>query len=805
MIKNYILIAWRTLLKNKLFSAINILGLAVGLATCLLLTLFILDEKNVDQHHNDLDSIFRVSMDSDGVKVAPVSAPIANGLVSEIPEIIASARLLKFPNVNKYLLSNESKKSQFYESNGFYVDSTFFKIFTYDFVYGDPGTALNKPNSIVISEEIAQKLFGENDPIDQLIEVEIPYAKSTYTVGGVFNNKKNQSHIPANLFLSMRNSDVGGWVDQQSSWIGNNLFHTYIKLGDKEQIKRVNEKIPAFTERHIGSDLIALNIQRSYFLQPLKDIYLKSDFKWEIAQNGSMTSIYIFSAIAIFLLLIACINFMNLSTAQSEKRAKEVGMRKVLGAQKKSLILQFLSESFLLCFIALFIALLLILLFVPFFNNLTNKELEVFSEPSIVAWITGLALLTGLLSGLYPAFYLSSFRPIVVLKGILVNNVSAKIIRKSLVVFQFTISAVLILVSGIILQQMNFLSNQDLGFKKEQQLIIPFRNSSASEKFSSLKSELLNIPYVNFVSAGDSYPGKDGIISDNSFYAEGKTMDESVWTRYGIVHDDYIKTLGFELIAGRSFSSDSRNDSFSIIFNEKAISQLGYDTNSAIGRKVYSEFGDQRWSYEIIGVIKDFNFESLHQPINAYGLISSNQNQPNYLIANLSKGDYPKTIADIENSWANINPGSPFEYAFLDQDFERNYQSESQTSSVVYTFMFIAIFIACIGLFGLATFTTEQRRKEVGIRKVLGASVSSIVIMHLVDFLKLVIIALFIAFPLSYYFGFKWLEQFAFRIGINWKIFAMASLLALFIAAFTVSFQAIKAAVLNPIKTLKTE
>ncbi|WP_103069591.1 ABC transporter permease [Aquimarina sediminis] len=803
MIRNYIKIAWRNLLKNKTFSFINIFGLSVGLATCLLLTLYIMDETSYDSHHKDADRVYRIVMESAGEQLATSSAPMAETLKNEFPEIAMTTRLLKFPNVDKYLLKNNQKNTKFYETNGYYVDSTFFKILTYDFKYGD-ASALNGPNKVVLSEKVAYKLFGDKNPLNEIIDIEIPYGTAKYTVTGVFRDNKYKSHIAANLLLSMKNTDIGEWVDAQEGLLGNNLFHSYIKLKKGTSIASVEDKLPEFVDRHIGDQLREIGFERHYFMQPLSDIYLKSDMMWEISANGSMTYIYIFSAIAAFLLLIACINFMNLSTARSQKRAKEVGMRKVLGAKKEVLVFQFLGESLIICLIALAIALILVILSLPLFNAITNKDLLLFHHPGITIFIAGLALLTGLISGLYPAFYLSSFKPITVLKGTLVNSISAKTIRKGLVVFQFAISASLILVAGVIWKQMDYLKNKDLGFKKEQQLLIPYRSSTAAENYIAFKSEILKNPNVISATAGDSYPGLE-VTSDNSFYGEGKTIEDNVYTRYGMVKDDYLETLEYELLSGRTFSKNSNKDSLSIILNEMAVLQLGYKTDNAVGRKIYYEWNNEKYDLEIIGVIKDFNFKSLHEPVTPYGLRSLGQNQPNYFIATLREGGGKNTMVEIEKTWKYINPDTPFEYSFLDQNFDNHYRGEQQTSNVIFCFMFIAIFIACIGLFGLALFTTEQRRKEVGIRRVLGASIMSITTMQLKDFLKLVLIAMVIASPLAYYTGNRWLQNFAYQVDVGWQLFVSAALVALFIAFVTVGFQVIKAAIANPVTSLRTE
>ncbi len=803
MFKTYFKIAWRNLVKNKTFSFINIFGLSVGLATCILLTLFIMDETSYDTHHKDADRIYRVVMEALADQIATTSAPMAGGLKANYPEIEEATRMLKFPNIDKFLLKYEQSDAQFYVHHGYYADSTFFKIFTYDFIYGNSETALHQPNSVVISEDVSKKLFGKANPINKVITIEIPYGKNEYTIKGVF--KKNlKSHINGNIFLSMKNSDIGQWVDGQKNWATNSLFHTYIKLTPESDYKQLETKLPAFVEQYIIPDIATPGLTKRLFLQSLTAIYLTSDLHWEVSTNGSMTYIYIFSAIALFLLLIACINFMNLSTAKSEKRAKEVGMRKVLGAKREALIFQFLGESILLCILSLGIAIALVVLLLPSFNALTGKMLTILQYPEIILWIIGLALLTGLLSGLYPALYLSSFAPITTLKGKLATTFSAKVIRKGLVVFQFTVSAALILVAGVIWQQMKFLQEKDLGFQKEQQLVLPLRSATVASKYETLKTEVLKSPNIVSVTGGDSYPGFE-MLSDNSFYAEDKTSDDNVWVHFASVHDDYIQTLGYELLYGRTFSKNKKKDSLAIILNEMAVKNLGYNLQNAVGRKIYYEWEKEKYHLEIIGIIKDFNYKSLHEPITPYG-IRRNIGQANYCIATIrDEVDYQKAIADVKDVWQNINPEVPFEYSFLDQDFEKNYRAEKQTSKVVISFMCIAIFIACIGLFGLALFTTEQRKKEVGIRRVLGASILRITSMHLKDFLKLVLLAILIASPLAYYMGYKWLENFAYKVEMSWWLFVSVTGITLGIALVTVGFQVVKAALSNPVQSLRTE
>ena len=809
MLKNYFKIAFRNLTRNKAFTFINIFGLAAGLATCLLIMLYIFDESRYDKHHKDGDLLFRIAAKTGkGETWAAGPGPLAAGLKNELPEVEQSARLLTFPDIETMLLKYENNgvSKQFFESNGYYVDSTFFQLFTYDFTFGNAATALDQPNSIVISELLAHKFFNKQNPVGKAILITTPFGEFNYMVKGVFSDRY-KSHIPANYFLSMRNNDMWNWVQGQNSWITNNIFFTYVKLKEGTDPKLFEQKLNPFFERHAGADMKTAGFSKMFFIQPVKDIYLHSAIGNEIAANGNIKYLYILGSIAVFILMIACINFMNLSTARSQKRAKEVGVRKVMGAEKGSLVRQFLGESFLLCLISLSLALMLAWMLLPFFNNLTQKNMHSFDEPAVVASIVGLALLTGLLAGLYPAFYLSSFKPVSVLKGKILNSFSAAAIRKGLVVFQFTVSVCLVLGAIVIWQQLNYLKNQQLGFNKDQQIVLPLQQAykSSEANYTALKNELLKNPGVKSVTSGSTYPGIPD-LNDMLFYPEGKTTSDVVDIRLSGIENDYIETLGFKLISGRSFSKEFTADSASIILNEAAVQQLGFKPENAIGKKIQFDFGQFHSSVQIVGVVKNFNFESLHNEIKPCGFTTGLfANKYGYVIATLKSKDYSRLVSDIEKIWIKLNPATPFVYSFLDQDFQRNYEKEQRTSSVIVYFTFIAILIACLGLFGLAAFSAEQRTKEVGIRKVLGASVADVTALLSKDFIRLVIIAILIASPLAWWVMNNWLKEFAYRISISWWMFALAGSIAIAIAVITVSFQAIKTAIANPVQSLRTE
>jgi putative ABC transport system permease protein len=804
MIQHYIKIAFRSLVRSKGFSFINIFGLATGMTACVLIMLYVTDELSYDKHHKARHRLYRIASEAKGEKWVAAPAPMAEALKKDFPDVEQATRLLKFPGTEKMLLKFDQK--HFFEPNGYYVDSTFFELFNYEFKFGDIRTALLGPNTIVISDEVATRFFGNENPVDQMLTVGLPFGEFNYTIKGVFKNQGNKSHIPSNLFLSMNNNDIGGWVKQQTKWVPNAIFHTYVKLKEGSDEHIFESKLDDFLSRYGGDEFKAAGFERKLFLQPVQNIYLYSNYGYEIAPNGNITYLYIFTSIAVFLLLIACINFMNLSTARSEKRAKEVSVRKINGADKRSLVSQFLGESLLMSALALMFTIMMVQMLIPAFNQLTHKNISLVQSPNIFVGLTLLTLLTGLVSGLYPAFYLSSFKSVSVFKGATRNSVSAATIRKGLVVFQFTISIVLILSAILISQQMSFMNNQNLGFDKNQKIVLPLQTREANDNVNTLKNELLSNSQVMAAAKGGTYPGMESITS-MLFYAEGKAVNKNIDIKTIYAEPGYIQTLGIQLLQGREFAKEFANDHDALILNEEAVKQLGYTPENAVGKKVYFEFQSATQTMSIIGVVRDYHFQSLHQKIKPMALsVSPIFDTPtSFLILNVNTSNYPELIATLHKTWERIVPNSPFAYSFLDQDFQKNYENEERTAQLVQYFTFIAIVIACLGLFGLATFTAEQRIKEIGVRKVLGASVSQIVTLLSKDFMKLVMIAIILSSPLAYYIMNEWLSGFAYRIDISWWVFAVAGTSAVLIALLTVSVQAIRAALANPVESLKSE
>jgi putative ABC transport system permease protein len=816
MLKNYFKIAWRNMMKNKVFSFINILGLSTGLTCCMLITLYILNETSYDRYQKNADNIYQVGTDFIGLgnfKKQPTT-PAAMGEImkSVFPEIQQTTRLVRLFAEDKTLLQytpqNDAVKS-FYETKGYLADSTFFRIFTYNFIEGNPATALSNPNSVVLSEEIARKIFGDQPALNKVIHI----SSSTngdhdFQVTGVFKPINKPSHIDGRFFLSMMGGDVADMIKRAGTNLANNnMYYTYLLLAPGSDPKKLEAQFPAFVDKYAGKDLKAVGFQKAQYLVALKDIHLHSRSDNDVTPSGSVTYLYILASIALFTLLIACINFMNLATARSSKRSSEVGIRKVLGAEKKFLIAQFLGESVMMSLIAFVFAIIFTELLIPAFNGLSGKSLSLnFSNIGIAVVFLLLSILTGLLAGSYPAFYLSSFNPAKVLKGKFSNSLAAVSLRKGLVIFQFVISVVLIIASVVIAQQMKYLRSADLGFDQERQIVIPLRSENAKKIYFAFKDDLLKQSSIANVGASAFYPGISN-YADNILYKQGESMQQGKDIRMNYVDTRFLQTLKIEPVAGRLFSDDFPSDtSNGIILNQKAIKELGFASpQESIGKKLYFDFQGKNYSFNIVGVVKDFHYEDLHLPITPYGFQLSMQPQYNYMIVHAKPGNINNILGSIRNSWHNLNPSEPFEYSFLDKDFQKNYDAENRLSAIVGYFTAIAILISCLGLFGLATFSAEQRIKEIGVRKTLGASVSSIVTLLSKDFLKLVAIAVLIASPLAWLAMNKWLDSFAYRIHINWSVFVITTLLALLIALITISFQAIKAALANPVESLRSE
>lgn len=819
MIRNYIKIAWRNMMRNKFFSIVNIFGLSVGMACCMLIALYLHYETTYDGYQKNIKNLYQVgtSFVMKGEKDSPMpftSPPFSAALKQEYPEVAESTRLLGLmtedKNLVQYSPANGDKKS-FLEEHGYIADPSFFKLFTYNFIEGNPNIALANPTTIVISENMAKKIFGNQPAINKVIRVNSNMnGNYDYTVTGVFRPVNSPSHINANFFLSYSGGEIAKYLASNGTdYARNNMFYTYLLLKPGADPARLESKFPALIKKYAENDLKRMGRGKKLFLLPVKDIHLSTAVSLNVTPPASKTYLFVLASIAIFTLLIACINFMNLSTARSSKRSAEVGVRKVLGAEKSALIRQFLGESVLLTFIAFLIAVGIVATFLPFFDQLSGKGITVsFSQDGgLFSEFLVMAIITGLIAGSYPAFYLSSFNPVKVLKGKLINSLAVVSIRKGLVVFQFIISVVLIIASVVIARQMHYMRTADLGFTKDQQIIIPLRSTASKTMYAALKNEIKNNAQVTSVGASMFYPGIANPM-DAGYYKDHQTMNDAKLTRMNYIDEDFLHTLEFKTAGGRLFSPQFTSDTANrIILNEDAVKEIGFASNqNAVGQNVYFDLQGKRYTYQVIGVVKDFHFEDLHSPVSPYGFqLADDKNQFNYLTVHSKAGNIQTVLKQIENTWHKLNPNDPFEYTFLDEEFQKNYAADNKLASIVRYFTFIAIIISCLGLFGLAAFSAEQRAKEIGIRKVLGASVSVVVSLLSVDFLKLIILSVIIASPIAWWAMNKWLRGFAYRQPIDWTIFAYTTVIAIFIGLLTIGSQAIKAAVTNPVKSLRSE
>jgi len=817
MLKSYFKIAWRNLVHNKFFSSINIFGLSAGLACCMLIALYLHYETSYDRYHKNIGDLYQVGTTfiTKGEKqqnVYRTPAPMAWALKKEFPEVVTSTRLLgSMDDKTLFAVTAPSGETRsFLENKIALADGEFFKLFTYDFKEGSPAHALEEPYSVVLTEEVARKYFGDAPALGKTVHINSgSNGEFDYKVTGVFRPMPSPSHIDQRIFITFAGGNMEKYINRNpTNFAINNMFATYIQLRTGTDPVRFQAKLPAFMHKYADNDLKQRGIGKAQFLIPVRDIHLADVVDSNVTPPASRKYLYILASIALFTLLIACINFMNLSTARSSKRSSEVGVRKVLGAEKGALVRQFLGESLLMTLLAFVVAIMLTVLLLPLFNRLSGKEIELSlaADGWLFAGFLGMAVVTGLVAGSYPAFYLSSFNPVKVLKGKLTNSLAVASLRRGLVVFQFMISIVLIIATVVIVRQMSYLRNADLGFQKDQQLVIPLRSKAAKAVVSSLKSELLRNNKVMSVAGTSYYPGI-GNPADATIRQAGQTMSEAKIVKTNFVDADYMKTLGFTVLAGRAYSRDFLSDTLnSFILNESAVKAVGFLTpQAAIGQKVYLSASDTAGVY-IVGVVKDFHFEDLHVAVAPYAFSLQPDNSGfGYLIVHTRGGNVGQVIQAAQEIWRKQDAVDPFEYTFLDEQFQRNYEADNRLAGIVGYFTVIAILISCLGLFGLAAFSAEQRTKEIGVRKVLGASVATIVRLLSIDFLRLILLSVVIASPIAWWIMNKWLQGFAYRQPITWTVFAYTMLIALVIGLCTIGFQAVRAAMANPVKSLKTE
>ncbi|MGW8121484.1 ABC transporter permease [Roseivirga echinicomitans] len=799
MLKSYLKIALRSLKRHRVFSIINILGLSVGLACCMLIGLYISEETSYDKFHKDADNIYRFTREfksPDGTtslhlsRVAPPFGPLAREDFSG--EIERIGRMMSVGGPVKY-------NNRLYEERNFYfADPEIAEILSFDVIEGNLVEALTQPGSVMISDEMAYKYFGDVDPIGKSINF---LSQADLIVKGVFKKLPENSSFQIDFLAEMTplHAFYGGSEAMMRNW-GSNNFSTFFTLRPEGRIEEIDRRMDDFLVKHIGEEAPAWT---SVHVQKLTDIHLKSNLDDEQGQNSDITYVYIFASIAFLILAIACINYMNLATARSANRAKEVGMRKVFGAGRGRLINQFLVESIVLVFFALLLAVLATSLILPYFRVFTGLQLEfeLFSNLPLVAIILASAVLVGVLSGSYPAFYLSSFQPLKVLKGRFTSGTKSGILRRSLVVVQFTISIILIVSTIVVFNQLDFIQNKKLGYDREQMMIMGV-SQQVTNQYDAFKNELLTIQGVKIVGGSSRVPSGQ-LLDSQGAQAEvnGEMLPTEIVIKSLAIDPDFIPTYQMELASGRNYSNNYATDSASFILNEKSVAIIGWGAaEDAIGKNmIYAGVRGK-----VIGVVKDFHFESLQSEISPIILV----NRPGEL-SNLSikiEGtDIKSAVQEVEALYAKFSPESPLNYNFLDDRFAYLYRSETQRSQLFTLFSSLAIFLACLGLFGLASFTVSQRAKEISIRKVLGASVQQIVGILSKEFIILIIVAMLLAFPVAYYFMSDWLAGYAYRIGLGASPFMLAAIIAGVIAFLTISLQTIKAAVSNPSGQLRNE
>lgn len=809
MLKNFITIAIRNLFKYKAFSFINITGLAVGIAVCMLILLFVKDEMSFDRFNEKYERIGRIALEGyfggSEISIVQSCAPLAETMVSDFPEVETATRVRNYG----YPVIRYNDKV-FSEEKFFSADSTFFDVFTVEFVAGDENTALTEPNTMVITEETAARYFGEEDPIGKTVNSD---NRNNYQVVGIVKAMPVNSHLHFDFLLSLCTNPES----RSPVWLSNN-FWTYFVLKEGAGFEELNKKLEKDLVKYIApqiqqatgaswEDLLATGARYQYVGQPLSDVHLYNEYRGDPEPQSDATYVYIFSIIAMGILTIACINFMNLSTARSTGRAKEVGIRKTLGSTLGQLLRQFLSESVIMSIVAVFFAAILVQLLLPVFNDIASKDLSLnyLSDWYLLPGLILFSVIIGILAGSYPAFFLSSFKPVSVLGGNLKSSSKGRMLRSGLVILQFSISIVLFIGTVIVYNQLQFIQNKNLGYNKEQ-LVVIHKTDDIGRYMKAFREELQSLPNIVSVTNTTSLPGYPDIYANayrsQSQGGEGTQVIQDIYVDHG-----FAETLQLELVEGRFYSRERAIDTTNtIVINEAAIKTL--QLAEPLGSQVIQmgQTLEQSRVFTVIGVVKDFHTESMHKKIGPMVInLLKGDGFGRYTTVRISTGNVQKTLDDIKNVWSNYAGSQAFEYTFYDEDFAKLYHSEQRVGQLFTTFSIVAIFVACLGLLGLAAYTTEQRTKEIGIRKVLGAEVTTILILLSKEFAKWVVIANIIAWPVAYYLMSTWLQDFEYRTEIGWWIFIISGAAALLVAVITISSQTIKAALANPAESLRTE
>lgn len=791
MIRNYFKIAWRNLYKQKAFSLIHILGLTMGITICLMIFLYIMNEFSVDKFHKQGKNIYRVMRGFDPAKprVPYLSGPYAPALLNDYPQDIKMAVRVS-PQNNLVSFGDKA----FNEKKVYAVDAGFFKLFTFPLLKGDAATALNNPNSVVLTEKTAKKYFGS---VDNAMGKVVQFDKQLQLkVTGVAKDVPSNSHLDFDLVMPIANYTKN---PNFNVWINNGLF-VYVLLNEHSSQKALENRFTQFMDKYMGKDMQKFGAKFDLKLTPLNEVYFESASAFDNVKHGDKTVVFIFISIAALIMLIACINFMNLATIRAVERSKEVGMRKVLGALRNHLIWQFIGESLMLALISCALSIGLLLMLMPAYNQLLGYDLTVsWNSPSIYLFLLGVILIVGFLAGSYPAIFMSAFSPIQALKGKLKLGKGGSIFRQSLVVLQFSISVMLIIGTIVIVNQMHYIKSKSLGYDKEQTIVVSIDNNDIYDHRRQFKDELQNSGAISSVSLMSGEPG--GFYDIHGFDAEGQQA--TFMSRTEFADFEYVKTLGLKMVAGRDLSPQFATDTTnSVLINRTAAKDLGFTPEEAIGKWIKNKGRDDK-RRTVVGVVEDFNFLSLKENMDA--LVISPSDDRRVVVIKLKAGNIPAALATVKDIYRKVAPVYPFEYSFLDQKFDTTYKTDIRQQTMLSIFSGLAIFIACLGLFGLASFTAAKRTKEIGVRKVLGSSVQNILILISKDLLKPVLLATVIAIPIGYYCMDKWLQSFAYKTQLHWWIFVLAAVLTFVIALFTISFQSLKAALMNPVKSLRSE
>ena len=806
MFTNYLKICLRNLQRRKIFSIINIIGFSIGMAASLLIALWVADELSYDKYNANYDNVYRVErkLNFEGkiYNIPVVAAKFSPTLLADYPQIKKATRI--YPQE----VSVQDYRKNYHNERVFFVDNSFFDIFSFPLLSGNTSTALSDPNQIVLTREAAQKYFGAKNPINQTLQININDTLLTFKVSGIINDCPQNSHFHFSVLASF--SSLEPLRREQFRTYISNYLYTYILVKDKATAKNLESRFPGFIKKYLAPEIIAVvgnkfNIPEAFQLKlrPLSELHLHSNVAFDIEPQGNITVVYVFSGIALVILLMACFNFINLSTAIGGQRAREVGIRKTIGATKYNLVFQFTGESVLIVLFAFVLSLGIAEILLPVFNLLSQKTLTwlVFLQPSNLVYVIAFVFITGIVAGLYPAFYLAKFKPIEVLKGNRITENRRFSFRQILVVFQFIISVSLIIAMLTAFLQMRFFQEKKLGFDKENQMVIPIENNLITTHYETFRNLLLSNTDIENVTVSSNSLAKSD-YSDSSF--KGEISDDDLQSAFMFTDSHFLECYKIKLIAGNNFTQSKAEINRAYILNETAVKKLGYKfPEQAVGKRFRALVGMPE-DGKIVGVVKDFHFRNLKKKIDAFILINNDENI-SFLTINISDRNKQQTVADIQRSWQKMFPDVVFNYYFLDDKYKEQYLAEYHIQNILISFSILAIFIACLGLFGLAAFSAQLKTKEIGIRKVHGASLINIIHLISKEFTILVLVAMVVAWPLAYYCLNRWLENFAYRIAMPYVVFIIASVLCFIVAFIAISFQAVKSANANPVESLKYE